>query len=362
MTALKLTWYGCDLRTGAIAEELPSLHPTQALSARIGAHTSATFELDLSGAPREWEAATDEGRTLLVAVDTSTSLPLWSGIVLGREGGSGTTVRLACATPEVYLDRRYPGGYTATGADATTIMAALAGPALTSGPPITLATTASTGAAIDYTVQDSDDKSIMSCLQEISAMTGAPEWTIETVWADAAQTQVGLVLRIQPTIGVQVPDPEAVFDMPGCIDSYTVSESYEKGRGATSVLARGDRADGERASSTVHTASDLIAGGWCLWEYRWTPAQGITAIDQLERHATEALALMRTGSRAWTLNAVASRAPRLGSTWALGHNVRVAVERSPRHPSGAEIIARAYAWTLDAGGDRISPILLEDDS
>ncbi|MEU1421466.1 hypothetical protein [Kitasatospora sp. NPDC005751] len=361
MTALELVWFGADLRTGAIAEELPSLRPGQALQRRLGASTSASLELALAGAPREWEAATDPGRTMLVAVDSTTGLPVWSGLTLPRQGGSSEILKLGCATAEAYLDRRYPGDYSVTATDQSTVMAALATPVLTQGLPLDLDVTAS-GTAIDYTALDADDKTCLSYLQEIAGMAGAPEWTIDTIWADAAQSRFRLVLRIRPTIGVQNTSPEAVFDMPGCVAEYELSESYERGRGATSVIARGDRADGVRATSDVHTADTLLAAGWPLWEHRWTPAQGITDASLLERHADEAIDLMGTGSRSWSLSAVASQAPRLGTAWGLGDSVRLAVapSTSPRHPAGVDVVARAYAWSLDPGADRLSPILLED--
>lgn len=358
MAALEPVWLACDLRTGAVAEELRSLTvPT--ISRRLGAVTSVAAELDLAGAPREWEAATDPGRTMLVAVDPVTSQPLWAGTTLVRAGGSGPSAPLTVASSEAYLDRVYSGSYSATGTDLTTIMAAVAAPALAGGPPIVLDTTAS-GTNADYSVADDDDRSSLSCLEELAGMQGAPEWTVDPVWADAAQTRIQLVLRIRPIIGVQSDDPDPVFDLPGCVAAYTLTESYEKGRGATRTVARGDRIDGARATSAAHTDTDLIASGWCLWEHRWTPAQGITDVAQLERHAAEALALMRTGSRAWSIQAVASASPRLGTSWALGDSIRLAVAASPRHPTGADVVARAYAWSLDITGDRVSPILLED--
>ncbi|MCG6499470.1 siphovirus ReqiPepy6 Gp37-like family protein [Kitasatospora sp. A2-31] len=358
MPALELTWYGADLRTGAIAEELPSLRLDQPISLRIGAPTSGSMSLALAGAPAGWEAAVDPGRTMLVAVDTLTGQPLWSGIVLRREGGSGPTVRLQAATPEAYLDRRYPGDYTATATDASTVMAALAAPALTSGLPLTVDAAVS-GATIDYTMADADDRTILSALQEISALAGGPEWTIDTVWADAAQTRFQLYLRIRSALGSTSGD--ASFDMPGCIASYSLSESYERGKGATRVVARGDQANNVRATSGVHTADSLLASGWALWEHRWTPAQGITDTAQLDQHATEALALMGTGTRAWSVEAVASAAPRLGTSWDLGDTVSITIDSSPRHPAGIATTARAYAWTLDPSADRVAPILLEDE-
>lgn len=359
MAAVELTWLACDLRTGRIAEELRSLHQTQPLVRHLGAPTSTAFELTLSGAPAEWEAATDPGRTLLVAVDSATGLIVWSGITLTRGGGSSDILRLAAATPEAYLGRRYPGTYSATATDASTVMAALVTPAITDGPPYVLDTVAS-GTSIDYSTADGDDKSILSQLQTLAGLDAAPEFTVDTVWADAAQTAVQLVVRIHPAIGVQLDSPEAVFDLPGCIAEYFLDESYEDGKGATEVLATGEGEGSTRALSDVQSATALILGGWCRWSYRWSPGTGITSKDQLNGHASQELALVQTGTRAWTVYGVASASPRLARDWALGDNVRVQIVSSQRHPRGADVTARAYGWELDPTADRLSPILLED--
>lgn len=354
-----LTWYGCDLRTGAIAEELIALKPGGAIGRRLGATTSASFTLLLDGAPDDWASATDPGRTMLVGVDSSTATPVWCGLILTRKGGSKNTLDLGCCSAEGYLDRRGAGTYSTAGADASTVMEALATAVTDIGPPFIFDTTLS-GLTIAYDTLDTDDKTILSQLQTISAMSGAPEWTVDVEWADASQTMFRLVLRIRPTIGVVDPAPEAVFDLPGCIAGYELGESYESGKGATVVIATGEGEGDARIQSDVQT-SDLIAGGWPRWIYRYSPGSGITSSDQLNAHAARTLRLMEQGARAWTLDAVASQAPRLGSVWTLGDSVRVQIDRSPRHPTGAAVVARAYGWDLDPAGDKLSPILLEED-
>lgn len=359
MTAVELAWLGCDLKSGRIAEELRSLAQAQPAARHLGAVTSTSFTMPLAQAPREWESATDPGRTLLVAVDTATGQIVWSGITLVRKGGSSDTLQLSAATPEAYLGRRYPGSYSAAGADVSTIMAALATPAITDGPPIVLDTVTS-GTVMDYATADGDDKTVLSQLQTLAGMAGAPDFTIDTVWANAAHSAVQLVLRIHPAIGVQLPSPEAVFDLPGNIASYELSESYEDGRGATETIATGEGEGTTRAVSDPQVATALISGGWCRWDYRFSPGSGITAASQLNAHAADALTLMQTGTRAWTVDAAASAAPRLVRDWGLGDNVRVQIRTSPRHPNGIDFVARAYGWELDPGADRLSPILLED--
>jgi hypothetical protein len=360
MSAVELAWLACDLKSGRIAEELRSLAPSGAIESRLSLSSTAQLDLTLAGAPAEWEAATDPGRTLLVAVDTYTSQPIWSGLVLTRTGGSDPVVQLGAATPEAYLDRRYTGTYNGIARDQALIMGDLVTSVLTDAPPFVVDAPAGS-AAIVYQLLDGDDRTVLSALQELAGMEGAPEWTVDTVWLDAAQTAVQLVLRVRPTIGVQSPNPEAVFDLPGCISTYSLAESYESGRGATAVRAWGDGEGSARLKSVDQTATDLITAGWCRWENRYTPSSGLTDPDQLTAHAVQALAQQRTGTRTWTVDAVASRAPRLGRDWGLGDSVHVQIGYSPRHPRGAETVSRAYAWRLDPAADRITPVLVEGD-
>jgi hypothetical protein len=230
---------------------------------------------------------------------------------------------------------------------------------LTDAPPFVF-DAPNTGVTMAYSVQDGDDRTALSSLQELMGQEGGAEFTIDVAWADAARTTFNLPFRVRPQIGVQSTNPEVTFDFPGCISSYSVQESYESGKGATEVLAWGDGQGASRLKSAVYTATDLLAQGWPRWTYRYTPASGLTDPDQLNSHAAEALVQMKDGSTAWTVEAVASRAPRLGSDWALGDSVHIHVAASPRHPDGADMVARVYAWDLDPAGDKVTPILLEE--
>ncbi|MFF4489409.1 hypothetical protein ACFY0F_23420 [Streptomyces sp. NPDC001544] len=354
-----LAWYGCDLRTGGIVEDLPALKATGALSRKLGTQTTLQFELDLAGAPREWEAATAPGRSLVVAVDTATDTPLWAGAVLPRDGGSATTVQLGAATLEAYLDARFPGTQTMIGVDQATVITNLVTPALSGGPPLAIDAVA-TGTTMDYLTADGDDKTILSCLNEVMGLDGGPEWTIDVAW-NAGHNGFTFPLRIRSVIGTQSGSPEAVFDFPGCVAEYTLSESYEKDKGATRVIARGEGEGSSRLTSSTRDATSLIANGWPIWEYRYTPSTGITDPNQLEGHAGKSVGLMAQGARAWTLQGVASRSPRLGLDWALGDSIRLAIERSPRHPTGAGVVARCWSWELEPSSDRVRPILIEED-
>lgn len=359
MTAVELAWYGCDLKTGGIVEDLPALKATGALSRKLGDRTTLQLELALSGAPPEWESATAPGQSLLVAVDMASDMPLWAGTVLTRDGGSATTAQFGAATLEAYLDARYPGTQTMIGVDQATVIANLVTPALAGGPPFVIDSSA-TGTTINYLSDDGDDKTVLSCAQEVMALEGGPEWTIDVVW-NGSHSGFLFPVRIRSAIGIQADPPEATFDFPGCVSEYELSESYEAGKGATRIIARGEGEGSSRLTSPPTDATDLIASGWPIWEYRYTPASGVTDPDKLQGNAAKEIALMARGARVWTMQAVASQAPRLGRDWGLGDSVRLSVERSIRHPAGAEVVARCWSWELDPGSDNVRPILVEED-
>jgi hypothetical protein len=218
------------------------------------------------------------------------------------------------------------------------------------------------GMTQDYAVDDGDDRTILSVWQELMAANGGPEWTVDVQW-NTNQTGFILPVRVRAAsgIGAVTNSPEAVFDLPGCIASYTFTESYEDGKGATQVTAYGDGEGAARLRSDVLTADDLLAAGYALWEYRYTPASATTDPVALNAGAAGSLASMATGAKAWDVTAVASRAPRLGTDFALGDSVGVEVTRSPRHPGGASTVARCWSWQLDPTADTITPILVEDD-
>ncbi|MFJ4738698.1 hypothetical protein [Streptomyces sp. NPDC088775] len=355
---VELTWYGCDLKSGRITEELRALSPSQPLTRKLGTSTTTSVQLALDGAPKDWEAATEPGRTMLVAVDRVTEQPVGAWLTLTRAGGTAPVLDLGGATPEAYFDRRYVAAYSGYGVDQAAVFTNTGAPLLVSAPPFVM-DAPSIGTTTTYSVDDSDDRTILSVWQELTA-GGGPEWTVDIAWAADGSGFV-LPIRVRPQIGVVTSTPDPVFDMPGCISSYTLTESYEEGKGATRVRAYGDGEGASRLRSDLLTADDLIAAGYCLWEHRYTPADGLTDPTQLTAHAREDLAAMRTGAAVWTVDAVASRAPRLGRDFGLGDSVRVQITRSPRHPQGASTVARCWSWQLDPGADAVSPILVEDD-
>lgn len=363
MTAIELDWYAVDLKTGIVLEELLSLAPSGALERHLGSSSTGQADLTVTGAPANWQYVTQPGRSMLLAADRLTQQPLWAAIVLTRQRGSADTVQLGMATAEAYLDRRYTGDYTAAaGTDQAAVMAGVAGSLLVDAPPFVIDAPA-LGVTGTYSVADSDDRSVLSSLQELMQQAGWPEWTVDPVWTDTTHSAVQLALRVRRQIGIVRSDPETVLDLPGCVTTYAQAESYEAGKGTIDVTAYGTGDGAGRLHSDLYSADDLITAGWPRWSYRYTPAAGGTDPIALNAAAAKTLSQLRTGTSAWTVSAAASAAPRLGRDWNLGDSIRLHVEpgSAPGHPDGVDLVARAYAWQLDAAGDAVTPILVEDD-
>lgn len=357
--AYEITWLACDLGSGRIVEELPSLATQDPLTQTLGTYATVSFDLALAGAPAEWIAATAPGRTMLVPVWDGQ--PQWAGIVLTRTRGSDATVPLGCVTPEAYFDRRFTGSQTYIGSDQAQIAYGLMSAALTNGPALAL-DAPDTGTTWSREYDDGDDTTIYSALQALMSADGGPEWTVVPQWADAGQSTVQLVAQVRPRIGVQLAQPQGVFDFPGCVTTYSQAESYEAGKGANAVQLYGLGEGASRVTSGPVAATALLAGGWPRFDYRNTPDSSQSDPGVLAAQATSDLAVIQTGASVWSLTAHTGAAPRLGTDWGIGDNVRliVAPGQSPGHPGGADVLARAWSWQLDPAADTVTPVLVED--
>lgn len=360
-------WLGCDLVTGRIVEELPDLRPSGSISAVLGAYTSASFGLPIAlgghGAPpRNWEAATEPGRTMIVAV--LAGVPVWAGIVLTRRGGTEGLAQLGCVSLEGYLDRRYVRNHEFVQVDEATIAGSLVDDANIEGvgfvvdaPP--------TGTLRDRTYADQDDKTVYSALRELMGVIDGPEWTIALAWGDATQTTVAAFARVRKRIGHASISPNAVFATANAVVSsrgasdarYEYGEDYSSGKGANHIVATSSGEGDARPQSAPARDEALFAAGWPRWEHRYTPSTSITDTGTLDAHAAEALSLMGRGASTLTITARADAYPVLGTDWSIGDDIGYELT-GHRHPSGLTGVARAIGWDLNPEAGTVSPILL----
>lgn len=355
-------WYGCDLRSGQIVEELP-FTPGGSLSMILGAYTSLQGTLALSDAPPEWERATDPGRTMLVCVRVEDYQPLWAGIVIGRKGGSSDLVELRLVSLEGYFDRRYVGDVTYTQQYGPVIAADLAwnvGRGVdVEGINISISWQ-NAGIRHDRTYTRDSDQTVYSQLTELMGVENGPEWTMNIRWADNGLLQgFNKQFRSAVRIGASQDFPSAVFDLPGSIIDYEYDEDYSSGRGANHIESFGEGEGASRPQAMPARDEALLAAGWPRYEYRQT-FSGVSSSYVLGQHSWEALRLKATGAKIFTVSANATSGPWLLRDWILGDDVAVNIASSPRHPDGYITVARAIGWELDTIGNVITPILAED--
>lgn len=371
MAGTVLTWLGCDLVTGRIVEELPDLSTSGSLDCLLGSYSSVGLTLPIPvggfGAPaRNWQGATERGRTMAVAV--LNGQPVWAGIILNREGGTGATVDLACVSLEGYLLRRYVGNHTWANQDEASVIAAgLIGDANNvEGIGLTVDAPA-TGTLRDRTYRDQDDKTVYDAMRELMGVENGPEWTIVLSWSDATQTAVRKTIRVRKRIGVASAAPNAVFatgsasavlsSIGASETTYRYTEDYSSGRGANHVVATSSGEGEDRPQSSPARDEALFAAGWPRYEYRYEPSSSITNIATLNAHARATLALMSRGAQLITLTARADTYPMLGTDWSIGDDIGYDVT-GHRHLRGKRGVGRAIGWQLSPEAGVVSPILL----
>lgn len=366
-----VTWLGCDLVTGKIVEELPDLTPSGSLGSLLGAYSSTAFKLPIplggyGAPPRNWLAATEPGRSMIVAV--LADQPIWGGMVLVRKGGTEATVELGSVSLEGYLDKRYVGDHEWTNVDEASVIAAgLAVDANTVEGIGLVVDAPPTGRRRDRTYLDQDDKTVYSALRELMGVEDGPEWTIGLGWTDATQTAISKTLRVRSRIGHTSAEPTAVFttgsasavlSAVGSSEArYTYSEDYSSGSGANHVVATSSGEGDTRPQSAPARDVDLFAAGWPRYEHRYSPSSSITEQATLDGHAAAALAIMGRGARILTITARADAYPLLGTDWSVGDDIGYDLT-GHRHPQGITGVARAIGWDLDAMGGTVAPILL----
>lgn len=357
------TWYGCDLKTGNIVEEVPFV-PGGPLQRVLGAYTSLQGSFAIADAAGDWESATDPGRTMLVCVRDADEYPLWAGIVISREGGSADEMNLGLVTLEGYFDRRFVKDRTSVAQTGQNIILGLAFDA-DSVEGIGITYSAISSAPLhDRTYTADSDQTTYSQMVELMGVDGGPEWTIDVYWKTAAHTSFEKRLTSDLSIGnnfdVGQTDVNAIFDYPGSLRSYSLLEDFTSNKGANHVEIFGDGEGATRPTGTPGRDEVALAAGWPRFEFRQTIA-GATNPATLTSHADALVAWMGTGANIFTATADVSVAPKIGPDWVLGSYVGMTVYTSPRHPDGFDIIVRAIGWELDTVNGTVTPLLEEQD-
>lgn len=361
-----------ELRTGAILAELPDLLIDWPLRHTIGAADTMQAHLPLASAPENWLTATTPGEAALVVLDVDEDdpaadprgVPVGGGYITYRERGSAAVADLSFTTIEGYLGRRYVGTVTYAATPQNSIAADLIARYVVDGaggrpglpirtvilptpPPGTAGNTVR-----DRAYRDTDDAKVLLRLQQLAGITSGLEFVAEWEWRDDFNPpRLCPVLFIGDRIGAQASGGQAaaVFDMPGSVTEFHVTEDYSDGKGANDILAWSSGQGDSRPQSSRQVAADFH--GRPTFEHRWSPSSSISDVNTLNAYALRALQIVNDGSTALSMVASARKAPRLGADWRLGDDIGYqlggpdedGIETAPGFPGGLRGVNRCIA-------------------
>lgn len=368
-----ITWVACNAVTGKIITEIPEV--TGGVGRLLGSYTSyglkTTAPLYGPGAIGDllWQG-TEPGRTLLAAIVNGR--PGWVGLILSRSAGWGPNVDLGTVTPEGYWDRRRVRDHTFAGTDQARIAETLMRDAqgisgVGAGLPILIdAPTSGTSRDRDYLL--TDRKTVYSCLRELMALPGGPEFTIDAEWSDYSETAISLIARVRDRIGTAAVRPNSVFEVtaPGVLDTksganatYTLTEDFADGKFANWVQAYSSGEGDDQPSSTPAVATWPIKhGAWPIYESHFQPTTNLIDTLPLDQHATARLERQAYGARVLKIQAQWNADPRLNLDWRLGDDIAWRLY-GHRHPNGLIGQGRALGYDLDPAAGIVSPVMLD---
>ena len=348
-------WVATEMRTGRVICDLPDL-TVEKIGVTLCDHMATNATLPIPDAPVDWRRAALPFGSVLVLLDDE--VPVWGGIVTGAPLTTAATVSLSLATWEAYLGRRYVGDLSYIGAEQCYVAADVVLSTLDATTPLIVERTAGTTLR-SISWDGSADKTILTCLQELSGLDQGPEWTISWRRLSSPERYVP-VLTIADRIGTTVPaglGPAATFEMPGPVTDFSYERDWASGGGATMVIATSTSDGDTRPQSDPQISADPDRP---TVEWRYSPGEGLDA-SALNYYAAGALSVMRDGSASLSLTAIRSDAPRLGLDWGIGDQVGYHIEA----PSVGVLdgVSRVIAWEATTSGvETITPILAAEST
>lgn len=358
-----LSWVGVSLLTGRIIADLPGIELTAPIGVTIGQVETTTVILHLDAHTNaDWPAATLPGGAALIAYTGDPSAPtvVYGGIVMQRIRDTTASVTLSLHTVEEYLGACYVGDYTATSVNQDTIVAGLMG--FATGPnqvPFSLVHLPNASTFLQTVAYAASDQvTVLSALQALSALSGGPEWTIVWSWNLAAAT-------ITPTfvygarIGSAVnpgAQPNVTVELADLLSGSSITEDYTPGYGANSVTAVGAPPP-NAVSNSVPSVTVVSAnlGGRPLWAYSYQPDSTVSDLGILSDYAQQAQRQMSNGVQPLQLS-IAHDLPgkTLGVDWGLGDDMGWHLS-GIAYPTPVSGVGRCIGYQVDYS--TITPVL-----
>jgi hypothetical protein len=303
--------------------------------------------------------------TAVICLNDDGITPLWGGIITNRKTSLGGNIELSMSTLAEYFDRRYVGNETFNVTPQNTIAKNLvekyardtSGAGQLGLPTLRVQIDGNTGTVRNKTYKDSEDKTLLSCLQDLMGLDGGPEWLCE--WENV-NNLITPVFRVGNRLGEVAPTgkPGVEFTSPGCVRDAQYEESYKGGDGANDIMAYSSASDsGAARPESSHYL--FIADGRPRIEFRWSPSSSIKDVSTLNSHANRTRAVLGDGMATLTLVVTRKRGPKIKSDWYLGDDVFVDLT-GPAWPNGLTGVARVIGWDLTE--TTVTPIVLINQS
>lgn len=366
---MELEWWSVDFKTGQRFGQV-QVQSSGKLSKFLSMGTETTVAVRCSHDGVElpgWDEATQKRRKMLVAIDAETRHIVWGGLIRRRTSDDGPWVQCSLDSLERYFNRRYINSILSrVDTDVAQIAADALAPIVADLDPLEV-DAKMTGTTVSVYYDTNDNKRVGSLLDDLSALAGGIEWTVDLEWSDAAHSQMRYVVRIAPRLGTPGGVAATQWTMPGCVTGFQFIEDDGEETGANDTLAVSSGEGESKPRSTRYEATDLLTSE-ARFERRFTPATSITETSTLDQYAEADHAATREGLTQLTITANLDAAPRVNLDWWMGDDIDVALtcDRFPRRlgsdgfwEPGYTRRLRTVGWELDLDTRTVVPRIKE---
>lgn len=355
----------CEFVSGIVLDEL-HMEITSELTRGLQMYGEGTLSLPLFNERGEpvsstWLQNIQPWRTLIVVTDDQYSI-VWAGSPYARRRqGNEARTEYPCRSPEAYFISRYTPALYFEGKDQAEIFRSLVSSATGAGFEIMAP---ATGVVRNQAYADDENARIYDRMNELAAIEGGFDWTVDVVWADDDHTRVRKIVRLgYPHLGNRDLNPEHVFETGQNITEWSYDESWAAGDAATHVRAIGD-GEGESkiiSDPIIDTARE--AAGWPRIEERRS-FSGVTDYLTINSHAKRTAAAVFGGQKVLS---VSVRNPGLGedftrlSDLTLGDTARIQID-TPQLVLDEVWPVVGWALTPETGEYNVTLAQLGDDN
>lgn len=348
----RLSWVAVSFVDGHPICDLPYLQ-ADTLEYHLMEGTTQEMRLPYDHRPVNWEQATVEGGVAYILTQDET--PIWGGILTNvQDDLAGEATELKVDTIETYLERPNTGDLEYRRKPQTWIVADIVQRAAITGMRNCIVARSGDSRILrDRSYKDTDEKSVLSAIQELAGVQDGPEWG--HWWELSDDGSYRCVITARDHVGSVEP-----------VTDFTLSQmtGFARERDATgTALANRVRAvstaDGDvRPASSWRSYDDPLRP---VWPLSFTPSTSIKDVATLEAHAARRLASRCKGTVSHNASLDLLTAPRLGVEWMPGDTVRWDVTGADsRMPGDTEGAARVVGYRVGFQGSwTLTPILQE---